>query len=377
MEAMPYDLCVTGMSSKHYYQHIIQFTDDIIRVAKSQLNSLLYDYTEDRKQVISQKISIEEAILDLITVGVLFKEYHLVSYQMNKKLRNRMIKQTKRIHKKEYVKWRTLLECQQGILLHFAMNHLNRKKKFSLANKPSISIQLQELVLTLTSFDDFNQEVVVLQRWIHFFQSRKMQCEVLWNKINTYTTWFLKECEIQLGCYTKNVRSFCQEKQAYYRWRADSIFCMKSPAIYHFNMVGAELMGRYTLQAYKTSTTKQIILPTCMCKSNHCPALEKESDKCFGCTKDCQVNLITKLGEKYEYHVRLASHESNAFSEVHSCGIIGVSCVTRLLEGGWKAISLGMAPQCILLDCSGCKNHWNPKGMVTSLNMEELKKKMI
>jgi hypothetical protein len=52
-------------------------------------------------------------------------------------------------------------------------------------------------------------------------------------------------------------------------------------------------------------------------------------------------------------------------------GIIGVACPTNLITGGWTIQALGVPAQCVVLDHCGC-HHWHPQGMATSLNRQEL-----
>ena len=51
---------------------------------------------------------------------------------------------------------------------------------------------------------------------------------------------------------------------------------------------------------------------------------------------------------------------------------MGIACVSHLISGGWKAKSLGMPPQCVLLDYCGCRKHWHERGIPTDINFGRL-----
>ncbi|WP_406542058.1 DUF116 domain-containing protein [Clostridium ljungdahlii] len=53
-------------------------------------------------------------------------------------------------------------------------------------------------------------------------------------------------------------------------------------------------------------------------------------------------------------------------------GVVGVACVLNLIEGGLKARSLNLVPQCVILDYCGCKNHWDNNGIQTDINCKKL-----
>ncbi|HEX3012686.1 MAG TPA: DUF116 domain-containing protein, partial [Methanobacterium sp.] len=68
---------------------------------------------------------------------------------------------------------------------------------------------------------------------------------------------------------------------------------------------------------------------------------------------------------------------SSAFSKStkedrNELGIVGVACVSNLIAGGWKAGSLGIPAQCVLLDYSSCKTHWHKEGFPTDININQM-----
>jgi hypothetical protein len=55
-------------------------------------------------------------------------------------------------------------------------------------------------------------------------------------------------------------------------------------------------------------------------------------------------------------------------------GVVAVACVPTLVEGGGELKRYGVPAPCVLLDYSGCKKHWHPEGVPTSLNFGELRR---
>lgn len=75
----------------------------------------------------------------------------------------------------------------------------------------------------------------------------------------------------------------------------------------------------------------------------------------------------------------LVSHKSSAFQNAtdedkKDLAIVGVACPLNLISGGWKAATLGMPPQCVLLDKVACSRHWLKEDVPSSINKKELKK---
>ena len=56
-------------------------------------------------------------------------------------------------------------------------------------------------------------------------------------------------------------------------------------------------------------------------------------------------------------------------------GLIGIACVPKLYSGGLKAIRLGYIPQCMPLDFSGCKAHWQERDIMTTINFKVFEEK--
>jgi hypothetical protein len=57
--------------------------------------------------------------------------------------------------------------------------------------------------------------------------------------------------------------------------------------------------------------------------------------------------------------------------------LVGVACVLNLLTGGYEMKRLNIQSQCVFLDYCSCKNHWDKKGVPTSMNINRLKQILV
>lgn len=55
-------------------------------------------------------------------------------------------------------------------------------------------------------------------------------------------------------------------------------------------------------------------------------------------------------------------------------GLIGTACVLNLLGGGYEMKQMGIPSQCVYLNYSGCKKHWNKTGVPTEINIDRVSK---
>lgn len=201
-------------------------------------------------------------------------------------------------------------------------------------------------------------------------------------KAIAFATWFEPESLKALGQYTPNVDKFLKESQPGHRWKEDVIFSARRRVEYHLNMVGADIMNRAFREAFLATKNKAVILPACM-RYYPKPKCQARSNglscECTGCTPQCRVNQLTKMGKKFGFDVFLVPHESSVFSGDsgkrlmgEGTGVVGIACVSNLVSGGWKAKAMGLPPQCVLLDHCGCRKHWHEQGISTDINMRRL-----
>ena len=147
-------------------------------------------------------------------------------------------------------------------------------------------------------------------------------------------------------------------------------------------MVGAELLNRAFRSEYKKTEIKVVLVPGCMRgrSPNECEAKRvKEGLICQGCLSHCHVNQLRVMGKKHDFDVYIIPHASDLSlwgptSNRPAYGVIASACVTTLVEGGWELKRYDVPAQCVLLDYCGCKKHWHHEGLITELNIRELKR---
>lgn len=375
MKEITYSLKASSDTSDNYYKCIGIFTEKVIEKSQTAIGTALSDYKAYIKEIGSQSVSSGyELIVESLTLGILWKVYGNIVIFQKPMLRGALTLISKRHGGNHF--YSRALDIIKGVLITLACPLLQYKSEPPL---PTI-MQLKELLLWLEAFGDFEQEVKRLRPWVDFMSSTHISNKPNHlNDLMEFATWFEIEGQNYLGKYTRNVDNFLKEKHSLYRWREDRIYCFRKPIEYHLNMVGADLLSREYRTDFLKSTNKKVLLPTCMRSRSEGKCMSTSQSLglvCAKCTPSCIVNEITSMGVKSGFAVYMISHESSAFSGRDKGGIVGVSCVTRLIEGGWKAKELGIAPQCVLLDYCGCKKHWDESGIPTTLNISELNKIM-
>lgn len=368
MGIMPYCLMGEGDSSDIYYSRIKIFSDRIVLEAQNSIYNLLQDYMDFN--IDDGLKSFDELVVEVLGLGVMWKVYGGFAYKRNHLLRIASLGVSKIRGKNNSLK--PAMEVLKGYLVTFAWKIDNSSLEFPTPKN------IDNMLQWLKALGEFDYEIIRLRKWSRFLSIMdKKNARSNIQSIIQFADWFEKEAQELLGVFTSNADRFVQENHKHYKWREDLAACMRRPIEYHYNMAASELLSRAYRNEFKFLKKKMILLPVCMRKKQdeYCKArTEPLGLVCVHCVENCMVNKITRLGKEYGYKVYIIPHESAAFIGKEKSGIIGVSCVTRLIEGGFMARELGFSPQCVILDYCGCKRHWNEKGISTALNIKELEK---
>ncbi len=180
----------------------------------------------------------------------------------------------------------------------------------------------------------------------------------------------------------RTVEGFLRRADNRYRWREDRVQCMRPRAEYHLTMVGAEIMNRAFRADFTSADTRAVLVPGCMRgrPEGECEAVKvQEGLLCQGCLSGCRVHQIRAMGLKHGFQVYVIPQASDLSlwsprpGEPRR-GVIASACVTTLVEGGWELKRYDVPAQCVLLDYSGCRKHWHREGVMTAMNLRELKR---
>ncbi|MEN6341481.1 MAG: DUF116 domain-containing protein [Methanospirillum sp.] len=244
---------------------------------------------------------------------------------------------------------------------------------------------LDRLLGWLRAAGDYREEVERLSAWRDYLHSlSEDEAVAVLAAAIVFAEWFEAASIAALGVYTAGVDRFLAEEHPSYAWREDVVFAARPRVEYHLNMVGAELMNRAQRAAFLEAPRKAVIVPACLryhprprCKAVAGPL----ACECRGCEPRCRVRQLTRLGAEHGFDVLLVPHESAVFAGEagrqllgDGAGIVGITCVPNLLAGGWKALRLGLPPQCVLLDHCGCRKHWHDEGIVTGIDEAEFRR---
>lgn len=376
MEVVTYSLRNGKSNSDEYYTDVAAFTGEVLEKAKD-----LYPLVEAfqayvREHGIEKARSRDEYIFELLTLGTLWRAYCDDAHDLPGIPRQIMIGL---VDMRKYGgSIKQVVDVLRGVMATIFLSPVDR----NWSPRPT-SDHLDRLLDWMAATGDYAQEVKRLQAWEGFFTgcSAKDTCEDI-EKAIAFAEWFEARSVEALGKYTPNVDKFLKEKQREHRWKEDVVFSARRRAEYHLNMVGAEIMNRAFREDFLQTKHKAVVLPACM-RYHAKPKCQARSNglscECTGCTPQCRVNMLMKMGKKHGFSVHLVPHESAVFSGEagkaligDGVGIVGIACVSNLVSGGWKAKGMGMPPQCVLLDHCGCRKHWHGQGIPTDINFNRL-----
>lgn len=373
MEIVTYSLKGNKKNSDKYYKEIKSFTDEVLKEFDSFEIPIILDlYSYIKEKGVDKVRTYEEYIFEFLMLGIFWRVYSTRAANLDKNPQKILENLVKERNYNQPTK--ETIDIIRGMIM----------KPFLLSegsNTPDLTINnFKKLLAYLKATGDFNQELKRLEIWKDFLETKTPETisEYLANAF-LFADWFEYRSKLVLGKYTANVNKFLSEKHHEHLFQEDVIFCGRKEMEYHLNMVGAEVMNMAFRKEFEERPRKALLLPGCMRFSQEiCRANDTNLGlRCTGCSKSCNVNKLTKIGDEYGFEVYIISHESSAFSKStkedrDELGIIGVACVSNLIAGGWKSESLEIPAQCVLLDYSSCKNHWHEEGFPTDININQL-----
>lgn len=375
MKAETYLLTNEQGDSAQYYRIVNELSKEVLARAKTIFEPEMINFIQYLKtNKVAQEYSYEECTIELLALGVLWNSYLADAVKLKQfsfwiLARIAALRQSLSYLKK-------YIDSIKGVLLTLFLPMNNSKQ---LLSRDFSQDRLKKLFNWLSASGEYTYYQKRINYWQSFFKTMaRDDVNRLFIDIIDFADWFENRSRIILGQYTTNLAGFLSEKLVQHRWKEDIVFCSRRRVEYHLNMVGAELMNQGFRERFLDTDRKVILLPICMReKKEECRATEtNDGIICTNCSSTCRVCQLSRLGEKNHFTVYIIPHESSDFPRSrykNDLGIIGVACVPNLLSGGWKATSLGMEAQCVLLNYCGCKNHWHDSGIVTDIDMARLK----
>lgn len=378
MEIITYSLRGSDPDSDRYYRECGAFTDRVI-AASSSVRPIVESFrsfiTRSHREDLR---SGEEYLFELLMLGTLWRIYCDDSHELPALPRRILIRLAE--IRREHNRLKPAADLLRGILATLFLVPQDREWM----PRPTLR-HLDQLLAWMAATGDYQQEVRRLEAWREFWSGEsgdQVQADIA--AAIAFAEWFDDASIVALGMYTSHVEQFLLESQPAHRWKEDVVSSARRRVEYHLNMVGAEIMNRAFRNQFLAAGVKVVVLPSCM-RLYPKPRCMARPDglfcQCKGCASRCQVNQVMKMGRRDGFEVRLAPHESAVFSgDAGSTvfgpetGVVGVTCITNLISGGWKARSMGIPPQCVLLDHCGCRRHWHDQGIPTEINIGQLKR---
>ncbi|MFH0990930.1 MAG: DUF116 domain-containing protein [bacterium] len=377
-----YSLTSTNTNSELYYRRVREFTDEVLDHASESLLPAVRDFMDYlRINRLENLRRSEEYFLELLSFRLLWNSYG--GYALAVRRAPFVLLARRSEWRKRHQPWKPMIDQIRGILMTLFLYPQRGEQRPS--SLPTL-YDVDWLCLWLEATGEFSEQALRFVRWRGFWATQSAASRAEFGAAAfRFTTWFSKRSEEVLGEYTTSVDAFLLNTRHHYRWLEDRVQCTRRKIEYHLNMLGAEIMNRAFRNDFNSTETKAVLLPGCMRSRSdkECKAIRTlEGLRCEDCLPQCSVNRIREMGKKQHFEVYLIPHASD-FSLWSPKpgnprrGVVAAACVTTLVEGGWELKRYDVPAQCVLLDYSGCKKHWDCEGTPTALNIRELKRILV
>ena len=379
MNPITYKLNVDGSSASTYYPSIASFTDRVLAHAQSSIMPIAKKF---RIYLIGYALeeprSVDEYSYELLNLGTLWRAYGSTALAVNVAPFHFMARLGE--WRKTHPRWKPLIDCIRGMILSYVLvpTPIQRTEY-----APRTLSDLERLITWLEATGDFREDAFRYIRWLGYLGTKPNEYfDAMMKNVLEFSDWFEKESEARMGVFTQNVDVFVSSNASRYRWREDRFSCLRSRTEYHLNMVGAEIMNRAFRKEFVSCTHRTVLLPGCMRRrtADECVGIKTQKGiQCTGCEPACHVNQIREMGKRNNFDVMVIPHSTDLSSWSAKQGeathaVVGVACLSVLVQGGWELKRNNIPAQCTLLDECGCKKHWHKTGFPTKLDVRELKR---
>lgn len=366
----PYRLDVNGEA---FYRVLEEATAELMVEVEGRFGSLL---DEHEAQLLSAGREVPrsrgEYAVELLTFGVLLSEYGALAAATPRELVSQM--ETLWHVRSTNPALKAAADRQRGELFAELLWGESAKALLAAAVRPSFAVFLRWLSAT----GEFVQEAKRMATWRHAQASDVEQD--LTADLEALADWFRGWASICLGRFTTGVAAYRQSVLAARAPREDLLLVTRNEVLYHLNLLGAQVMNRGFEQGYAARSRKVVLLPGCMrAPEKDCRARQDGLDiRCTHCSSRCQISAITQLGDTHGFEVYVVPHASSFTAWLEhwrgdgSTALVAAACPLHLLAGGYEMRELGIDAQCVFLDYSGCRRHWDPQGTPTRVEPSRL-----
>ena len=306
-------------------------------------------------------------MLEGLLIGVYWKVYKIDA--INLSINSYKMLSTLSRYRNKSLQSKDLIDDVRGLILTKQFENEKVKKDLNL-NKDNLKVLLNFLEAT----GDFVYQLPYLKKYEH---------EITQEKLNIFiqlSDWFLRNSPKYLGLYTLQLKEYLKSNNHFHKMNEDIIFFNSPKELYHLNMLGANLMNRIFRPDFQSRKRKVLLLPSCMkISKDKCKAENTRlGPVCRLCNKNCN---IFKIAKDFPHELYLIEHNSDSLKgatkkDLVELGIIGVTCVLNLISGGYQASKIGIPPQCVLLNRVACSKHWLSEDSPSTIDVQELSKKI-
>jgi uncharacterized protein len=376
METITYQLNISR-NNQSFYQELSDFTTSFLGIRPPATVHHINGFVEYYKHRIPEALhTSEEHYVEYLTMGVLVKKYArnaMSAFGWEKSMLLFLYQKRNSIKRLKPV-----IDSLRGVLSTLILKRSWNKLPVYNARRLAMFIKWMEAT------GEFSEEAIRMKSWLKYLETlsfREQKILMRNSQLNAHI--FEMAAKEKLGAYTKNLETFHENKLPGHKFHENYIFCGRVEVEYHLNMFAAEVLNRSLRKGFELTTSKVILLPTCMSKPvyGECKAKQMEGKLvCTGCTPGCPINLKRKEYTNSNTEVALIPHSSGFskflehWKDQDQTGLIGVACVLNLLKGGYEMQKLNIPSQCVFLDYCGCKKHWHKQGIATDLNNDQLRK---
>ncbi|MEW5959573.1 MAG: DUF116 domain-containing protein [Chloroflexota bacterium] len=387
-ETFPYSLQAPNRTSDRYYRDIAALADRWLAYSQKTAAALINDFRAFRQSEGEADHSFEACALELLALGVLLREHGRQAANLSRwsawLLAKLVILQSQWPGAERAIKFsRGLITgaLRDTVVQQNALTgEGGDKPEDRLPPEPAEAVA--HLIRWLRAHGETAQAVrfTVWQDYLTTIDSEQAQ-QALGQSL-TLADDFARESKPVLGRYTAGVEPYRATVAGQARFRYDAELLTRTRLEYHLGLLGTEILNRVYRDRFAATEQKLVIVPPCLRTppaGMDCQAEQTSlGARCRGCQPACRVNQLTRLGQQQGFLVCCIPDDELArvclaSGQAGRLGVVGLSCALTNWSAGWEAERLGLAAQGLLLDYSGCPQHWHPQGVPTDTNLRQLR----